>query len=318
MGKNEGNGGPLRERSAIVLGAACGYSSQQLLPFVRSVRVALPDAAMVLFIDPAKCPELSNVEIVGCADCKLRNRIRTFNRGRRLASELCLGLGRFLKFLTGLDTVFHRAAFGVAIARYFWYRDWLVENPGSPNQHVLLADTRDVLLQRNPFTELPEGKLFCGVEPVPLGQCSGNSLWYRRAYGRDALSRIADFEVLCSGVSGGPRVLVQKYLDRMCCEILRVGRRILWAAGYDQALHNHLLRITDLGADFVFEPWDSDRLTTLHYASDIGFSPNSAGELCGPQGRVVAIVHQYDRHKRLQQWADSRWSCSVQVERAGS
>ncbi|TWW09012.1 hypothetical protein E3A20_18590 [Planctomyces bekefii] len=290
---------------AVVLGAACGYSSQQLLPFVRSVQQAIPGAATVLFVDPLTVPDLSGVHVVSRRDCALRNRVRRLSRGRRLASQLLLTAGCGLQLVSGRTNVLLEAAFGVAVARYFWYRDFLRRHPGPGDQHIMLSDTRNVLLQGDPFTGLPKGRMFCGVEPVAMGSCSANSLWYGRAYGQAALSRIAMSEVLCSGVSGGPRELMKKYLDCMCREILRVGPKILWAAGYDQAVHNYLLRNTDLGQDFVFESWDSDRLTTLHYASDCGFVVNSSGRLCGPSGSPVAIVHQFDRHDRLQKWANS-------------
>jgi hypothetical protein len=216
-------------------------------------------------------------------------------------------LGKGLSQLTGQDTILTRAAFGVAVARYFWYLTWLKRHPGDENQPILLSDTRDVVLQGDPFQGLPSEKLFCGEEPVLLANCSGNALWYRCAYGSDALLRAGSNNVLCSGVIGGSRSRIMEYLECMCEEILRVGRRIVWAAGYDQALHNHLIRQGGIGHLFTVEPWNSNRLATLHYATDTAFTLREDGVLLGPSGNAVSIVHQYDRHERLQSWVNQRW-----------
>ncbi len=298
----------MSEVPTVILGAACGYSPAQLAPFLKSLEKILPQSRTVLFVQPGfkKLTSASELHVAG--DSYLRPVLRKLPRGTRFVSGVCLATGRAVRLLQPLGSILMQAAFGVAVARYFWYRNWLEKNPGPPEQAILLSDTRDVVFQGNPFIQLPAGKMFCGVEPISLGNCEINSGWYKSAYGSEALDRIGSQSVLCSGVIGGPRELIHKYLIAMCAEIDRVGYRILWSSGFDQAIHNHLLRNTDLGKDFILESWDGNRLTTLHYASASAFRFNQQDELVAANGEVVSIVHQYDRHESLRAWVSNRWS----------
>lgn len=297
-----------RALGPVVLGAACGYSVEALQPFFCSVSRAMPESLLVLFTAPGGVGKLSGVEMVNPADTWVRYWLRQLPRGTRLASAACLHAGERLRRFSRLGPILQQAAWGVAVARYFWYRDWLAANPGDRYQPILLTDTRDVVFQRDPFLSLPNDRLFCGVEPICMAECMINSVWYREAYCRELLERIAEEPVLCSGVIGGPRYLVARYLEAICLEIQRIGFRILWSSGYDQAVHNHLLRNTPLGQAFQYEPWDSDRLTTMHYATPSHFKLSVDGDLLGPTGKVIGIVHQYDRHEHLAAWASRRWS----------
>jgi hypothetical protein len=103
----------------------------------------------------------------------------------------------------------------------------------------------------------------------------------------------------------------------MCGEILRIGQKILWSSGFDQAVHNHLIRNTPLGDVFLEEHWAGHRLTTLHHASTNAFSINPDGKLVNAVGEVIAIVHQYDRHPSLCDWVHKHW-CGEQTTLPGN
>jgi hypothetical protein len=295
------------EFSSVILGAACGYSVEQLNPFLTSLSSAAPKSQLVLFTNKKIDKSLYFGKTLSTGDMYFRNLLRKLPRGTRLASGLLLSVGRYTKSLLPFGEILCQAAFGVAIARYFWYRKWLEDNPGPPDQPILLTDTRDVVFQQDPFQKMRHNKMFCGAEPILLGKCGANSRWYETAYGKEALKSIEDKPVLCSGVIGGPRELVSKYLGIMCREICDIGHQILWSSGFDQALHNHLLRNTDIGNYFILEPWDGDRLTTMHYAMLSDFHLNEKDELTTKQGSIVSVVHQYDRHEALKHWVNRRW-----------
>jgi len=170
-----------------------------------------------------------------------------------------------------------------------------------------LCDTRDVILQSDPFLEPFSGRLFCGEEPIALQDCSVNSAWYRICYSDEDLKQIGGHPVLCSGVTGGSALAIKGYLAAMCREILQLGGKVVRGNGLDQAIHNHLLRFTELGIDFEVCGRHSSRLVTMHYMSPDELEIWSDKSLRTKQGELISIVHQYDRHPCLSDSVNSRF-----------
>jgi len=292
----------MADNKYLVLGTSVGYSQEQVRPFIRSCLEHIPNADLVLFTDDSCSVANGRFKVVCPDDLAIRRLIRLLPRGRRVVAFASLRLGMLLrrkalgcsKFLTG--------AFGVAVARYFWYRDWLKNISTGKYTHILLSDTRDVIFQSDPFPGLPEGSLFCGDEPRKMADCKVNSDWFRQAYGSKKLAEIGCWPILCSGVTGGRTQDIIDYLDKLCSQIMEIAPRILWGNGFDQAVHNFLLRMTPFGDRFLIEHPKSSRLITMHYmnANDVDIA--SDGTLRNSIDQTISIVHQYDRHPKISRW----------------
>lgn len=180
--------------------------------------------------------------------------------------------------------------------RYFLYRDWLREH-GREFGRVLLTDTRDVVFQRDPASVDWPGA-FCAALEDPsasVGSCPHTSHWLRGHLGDAALAEVAAEPLSCSGTSVGDPGAVLDYLERMTARLLPFtpGPRM---AGYDQGLHNHLLR-RDPPPGLCFLGNDGPILTLGSKPGEPELS--KAGEVLNDAGLPAALVHQYDRKPAL-------------------
>ena len=106
--------------------------------------------------------------------------------------------------------------------------------------HVLLADSRDVIFQRNPFEQIGS-RLVSGLEEKIIGHCPRNSDWIIQVYGTNVHASLSSRRVLCAGITLGPAKKVEEYLVAMCREIWRCLPKVAAIEQYDQAIHNYLI-----------------------------------------------------------------------------
>jgi hypothetical protein len=294
----------------IILGAAIGYRQDAMQPFLSSCNQAMPNARIVLFGDSSNQFQGPNLTIVKTSDSPIRRLIRKLPRGGLLA---CRALNRMGTLLTTAKS--HSAlltsSFGISVARFFWYLDWLNKAELTVHDNVLLTDTRDVVFQKNPFEHTGGRRLFCGLEAPLMKDCEINSGWLRTGYRSQDLSTVLNQRVLCAGLIGGPGDQILRYLRALCAELARIGLNILRTSGYDQAVHNYLLRTTELGELFEFDPWDSARLCTMHFVSESQLTRTADGRILNKKGDLICILHQYDRRPELVKWAEARWGGNV-------
>ncbi len=294
----------------IVLGAALGYTQDAVQPFLSSCNEAMPNAQIVLFGDSAARFRGPNLTIVKAADSAIRRLVRKLPRGGLLACRVLYRAGRLFNTPHSHSPLM-TSSFGIAVARFFWYLDWLNKVQLTAHDNVLLSDTRDVVFQRDPFEHMGSRRLFCGLEAPLMKDCEINSRWLKTGYPYQDLSTLLNQRVLCSGLIGGPGDLILQYLTSLCAELARVGLNILRASGYDQAVHNYLLRTTELGKLFDFDPWDSARLCTMHFVSESQLARTADGRIVNKKGDLICILHQYDRRPELVKWAEARWGGNV-------
>lgn len=296
-----------------ILGASTGYSAAQLKPFLISSARSIPNSTVHLFRESSGLLEETSIskynqscKIHIIRDNYIRDLIKTFPKGRKILCRYCLRLGSLLQSCApqSQTTRFTSASFGVAIARYFWYRDWFSQDENADYEHVILADTRDVIFQNNPYDSRNRDStirnLFTGIEIRTIKECPINSTWYRIAYGSDALESIGDRKILCSGVTGGTFSMVKQYVEAMCNEVLRIGNNILLTNGFDQAVHNHILASEFWCDQISLLDTSEGTLATLHYFDPNSCNLNSSNVLEAKNGRAISIVHQYDRYPDLE------------------
>ena len=278
-----------------IITAATGYSEADLRPFLHSVDRACPDSTVFLIVYKR---DLQRVE-------KLRRQFpfvepvyvsHKFNRGgsvyrwiaRHFIDEDYLTCGRFWRSLG-------RYSLHIMLERFYLALE-LVQTHRNALTNVLLTDSRDVVLQHDPFGRIGR-RLVSGLEEKTIGDCPTNSDWITQVYGTDVYTTLSNRRIVCAGVTLGPVGEVEQYLIAMCREIWKRLPKVALIAQYDQGIHNYLiysgrfnLELTDNRAGII---------ATLHYENPNHIQMDDASGLVTVQGKAPAIIHQYDRHRNL-------------------
>jgi hypothetical protein len=188
---------------------------------------------------------------------------------------------------------------GIMVSRFFLARLYLV---GRENEYsaVLLIDSRDVVFQRNPLEDF-EGGLLAGVENCTIENQLQNREWLQKIYGEspEALDELWPKKVICAGVTLGTTSQVLSYLNLMCAEFIEQLPRLAYLNYLDQAVHNKILYSGHHNLDLRLT--DNSKGSIVHLAtSDLSeFEDDWTDGLRMKDGRIVSIVHQYDRHPEL-------------------
>jgi hypothetical protein len=248
----------------LILGLAAGYHYGDVLPFLRSLEMSGFEGRCVLFVSDTT---------------------RDLDRIGKLGAELIP--------LTRPDRLAHLPYNAL---RYFLYLDFLREADASVGR-VLLSDVRDVVFQRDPFAFPWPAGLNCALEDqrMTLGACPHNSHWIRTHLGGDALDAVREAPISCSGTTVGDREAVVRYLEILTARLLPFngGKRM---AGYDQGVHNVLIRTGALGAPALHG--NDGPILTLGYTRGEPATDDD-GRVLNQSGEPAFIVHQYDRKPGL-------------------
>jgi len=264
-------------RACLILGLAAGYHAGDVRPFLRSLRETGFCGRTVLFVTPT-------------------------TRGLREMAAL------------GAETVpFARPAESAHVPynawRFFLCREFLggLFRLGLAPERVLLTDVRDVVFQRDPFSfPWPDGlSVFMEDRATRLADCPHMERWTLGHLGAEALCAMGGRLVSCSGTIMGDAASVRHWLERMCEGLLPFDPpETRGMAGYDQAVHNHLLHRGSLGEVSVFHN-DGPVLTLGRLPAPPGLDED--GNVLNEAGEPALIVHQYDRHPALFARVRERW-----------
>ena len=159
---------------------------------------------------------------------------------------------------------------------------------------VMLADSRDVVLQSDPFISMGS-ELHTGKEYRVLGESPINAEWIRATYGEAGFQALKHKYVICSGVTIGSAEAVLAYLDSFCDEVARYVCKVrthlvpIW----DQAYHNYILHMSPPSA-LQLMPWNSDLSTVGEVPPEYLMIQKDGRVSVG--SCVPSILHQYDRH----------------------
>ncbi len=180
-------------------------------------------------------------------------------------------------------------------ARHIYFRDYLAECGGGYDL-VMLADTRDILFQRDPFDfEFPEGlSFFLEERSRTIGNCHSNSTWIREGYGEAVLKELSDKRIYCSGtIFGAPKVMLDYFEQVLRLYAVRRPLRTI-----DQATQNFILHKQPPKVWRAFDNETGPVLTMAKMESN-QFRFNEHGLMVNANGRVFNTLHQYDRHPEL-------------------
>lgn len=185
----------------------------------------------------------------------------------------------------------------IALKRYFIALDTVRLYKDSV-ANVLLADSRDVLFQADPFA-LIKDEVVSGLESerMSIGKCAINSNWIKQLYGEEGLNQIKDFRIICSGVSLGPVSKVEAYLVEMCREMEANLPKIASSDSIDQGIHNYLSNVGRITISAVDNR--EGFIATLGYEEPSILEKDEKLGMIRVYDKFPAIVHQYDRHPSL-------------------
>ena len=189
----------------------------------------------------------------------------------------------------------------VIVSRWEMFKRFLDEH--AEYDKILVTDVRDVFFQGDVFES------YAGYENFLVYADEGyankddpahnNQNWLIRLFGENAYQKIADKPAICCGTVFGSREEMKIFLAGMM-KILK--RDMQW--GDDQAamnylVHNKLLPIKNIFASSFM----SGGISTTVYCVD--FSNFIRGDkILSGDGKIPAVVHQYDRHQKMIQLVD--------------
>jgi hypothetical protein len=278
----------------LILGLISGLSLEQVKPFFLSLEKSDYRGDVVMFVSD-----------LGMAT-------QTFLRSRRahLVPFQKAYLKSFPAFATNLPRVvlssrrrplFDRqlapAYMHPRCARYIFQQSFLQECGGGYN-HVMLTDVRDVLFQANPFAfEIPDGlSVFLEDRSWNIGSCEHNSRAMLQAFGRGILSELSGKPIVTTGVTIGTTAAIREYLTRVTAILCEKRDR----KPIDRAVQNFLVHKEPPAKLHQFEN-SSGPVLTLGGLDPARVQFNDRGQVVAADGRVVNILHQFDRHRELAQ-----------------
>jgi hypothetical protein len=276
-------------------------------PFLRSLRATGSRADVVLIANhgsPADKQRLADL-MPGARLCVPIPKLR-LGMVRRLAAAfpaLAIRAARRLREAwrrhpERRTVIEHRAAYllNIFCSRFLLARHYLAR-VADQYDHVMFADSRDVVFQRDPFENLPAG-LTTGLESGLVRDEPANCSWLQHLYGDDPnfpMAEVLEQKVICAGVTLGDTATFTAYLDRFCAEIMEKLPRLIHQRYLDQGVHVGLLRTGQIaGARFTSN--GEDCIATLCTSDLSEFTISPTGGLLAANGLPVSIVHQYDRH----------------------
>ncbi len=287
----------------LVLSLATNARFEDFSRFVRSARRHLSprDTYVVVFINPLG-PEFAEL----AADLQV-DLVPVWSLWRQITQSMPMKIvfRGFLKFLAAgsalrlrnfdeINRAMVSAWVHVQAGRYLAYHEFLKLRPYY--RCVLLSDSRDVVFQGDPFREVdPELLNVFEQDPsIRFGDDNVDSKWFAKVYGPATLEKLRGKPTICSGTTmGSPQVLC-KYLGLMEKEILRHR-----ATPLDQAIHNKLVHL-DIDASAVHQHANvSGCVLTLASTSESEY--DVVDDQVRVRGRLVPVLHQYDRIPQLTQ-----------------
>lgn len=165
-------------------------------------------------------------------------------------------------------------------------------------RNVMLTDIRDVIFQKNPFDFAINDKIYSFLEDKTqqIKDNYFNTLWIKEAFGQEALSRIGDNYIVCSGITIGSYHPMVKYLEKLTYYIINEVRD---QGCKDQGIHNYVIYTNQVkNIELISDDEGAVSTISTHKPID-NIRIDRAKTVKDKQGQTINIVHQYDRHWKL-------------------
>ena len=181
--------------------------------------------------------------------------------------------------------------------RYFLYQQ-ILSSLDDDVENIFIADVRDVIFQRDPFTMPMDNQLCCFQEDLDIRFCMINSWWILSAFGAQVWENCSNKKIVCSGTTLGPRALMIAYVDKMV-ETLNgllstLPNMVGDFGGIDQGVHNYLIHEKHI-APVRLHNNETGPLFTMHHSAWKAVNSDASGALLNGENEVFHVIHQYDR-----------------------
>jgi hypothetical protein len=266
----------------------------ELATFVESVRQTTPDAELVFFVAGTSAETARRLQARGVRVLPYRY----FSIRMRQPSLLLWPLWkRRLADLPDVESKrrLARRVFNLFFLRWLLYDDLLAVE-GDRYSQVLMTDCRDVVLQSDPFRE-QQGEIdfFLEAPRLTIGTCPINRSMILNCFNDQVLADLSAERIACAGTTLGSVPAVRRYLGRMVDESCQLGRMAMVPRD-DQGLHNYIVHRGKLPGARIVENGVGAVLTMGALRPD-EIHRNSEGQVTRPDGSVIPVLHQYDRHR---------------------
>ncbi|MGH8023177.1 MAG: hypothetical protein ACRED1_06330 [Limisphaerales bacterium] len=164
---------------------------------------------------------------------------------------------------------------------------------------VFLSDARDVFFQVDPFSWQPGPGLHCFLLP------HGNTIqseqlrinWDQNQFGRTDPRPHLDKGVACAGTTFGDTESVIQYLSQIVSFSLR-ARKLRKVKVGDQGVQNFLI-CEDILPATTLQPNEGGPVLTTYRMTMDDIVLDKDGVVVNDRGRVIPVLHQYDRIPEL-------------------
>ena len=204
------------------------------------------------------------------------------------------------------------AVFHLFYRRHLLYLRFLRANRMKYDR-VFLTDARDVFFQADPFAwNPPPGvHLFLEESTNRIGSSECHINWINSQFGPEALDQIKTDVVSCAGTVYGDIDGIMKYLSAMVDGTMQA--RSLEHPDGDQGIHNYLLYQNPL-PEFIVHDNRHGPLMTLGVMKPEEIRMNPDGWVINDDGRIPAVLHQYDRHPEVEKTLHAHLQGSSQID----
>jgi hypothetical protein len=246
----------------LILGAACGYKTELLEPFCKSLRRNY-QGNCILIVNPLTEEEDKFFESYNIMTYELESPMPDPRE--------------------------------IQVDRYYYYKECLEQFEEA--DQILICDIRDVMFQDDPFKFRTSYDLEFFKEPCLFKNCSANFPWVGGIYGQAGMQLVQNEFIICSGTTMGSYAGIMNYCDTMITEMERIratGRPLY--QGEDQPIHNFLVYSKTFRSYTMFANGEG-AITTVHHQQQLTF--DRKGQLLNKNNEPVPVIHQWDRADAL-------------------
>lgn len=259
----------------LILGAALGYSWDDLKIFIKSLR------------------KFENCRVILIFEDTLNQRLK--NEFRNYKIEYFIHKQKKKEDIPGLTN----SKSDVGQRRYEMYEQVLKKIKNKPKT-ILLTDTRDVVFQKNLFKNKFKKTLNFFLENEIILNDPRNSRWLERTVGKKEYNKIKKNYISCSGTTLGSyeQILKYSFLMKKYLYLFPYKRPIRHlitfknVEPYDQGLHNYLI-YNNFFNEMQLHKNDFSKICTTAYMRKFTFNKN--GQLINKKKQIYSLIHQYDR-----------------------
>jgi len=305
----------MNDERPLIISAAIGMPLSTLLPLVRSIQMNICSADVIFLRHPKDEPLPSewgteDVSFTSYTDIRMavQSKISRTPAWRYVARLFGYAIGRMGRFSEiVLPMILHPM-----LGRYFYASKLLREV--NDRRFIALIDSRDVVFQSDPFDGLNRVALLVAEEDTSVAENGATRSWITQ------LSRCLDTvledilpkPVICAGVTLGTAAIMRKYLKAFTHSAMLGGGVIGATAGFDQGLHNIILRRGSIPEVDIL-PVGNTLITHLcgNWAELFDLDLNR-GVIGKADHKTASIVHFYDRKVQLVSYYSKRFAVMCQ------